>query len=156
MLRLKSGSWPTSSKFDEVPGVPPPGPTVSSPCAGGASTTRASARARGRRVHRIAFPPSRSTTRPEQGEIAPGSSYLSEPPLGMSNRGPRVSRHGALPDLQFSGADAQDMAPTARCGRPGGDAEATTAPHAGRYGPASVMSVHTTSHEEGECASDIS
>src|SRR5918996_2256432 len=67
MLRLKSGSWPTSSKFDEVPGVPPPGPTVSSPRAGGARTTRASARVRGRRVHRIAFPPSRSTTRPEQG-----------------------------------------------------------------------------------------
>src|ERR687887_962802 len=47
MPRPNSGSWPTRRKFDEVPGVPPPGPTVVSPRAiwGMVSTTRSAASA---------------------------------------------------------------------------------------------------------------
>src|SRR5712692_2847888 len=33
MPRLKSGFWPTRTKFDDVPGVPPPGPTPTAACA---------------------------------------------------------------------------------------------------------------------------
>src|SRR5215510_2649020 len=36
MPRLNSGSWPTRTTLDAVPGVPPPGATVLSPCAGDA------------------------------------------------------------------------------------------------------------------------
>src|SRR5262245_11882095 len=52
MPRPKSGLAPTSSKFCEVPGVPPPVPTVTAPKAaasGSVSTSKAEGRARSRR-----------------------------------------------------------------------------------------------------------
>src|SRR6266581_2658369 len=98
--RLNSGSWPTSRKFIDVPGVPPPGPTVTP---SGCATT-----------------PRWDTTPPEAPATgAAASSVTARPAAKDTERGrgliARTSLYGNLPHAIPPRPPAEERPAVPRC-----------------------------------------